>query len=212
MRVTTDDFEPRRDGWFEHKGTWQEVTVGTVLGTSKRSDAFEVLQVAHGQQVQYGYTLWFQVKNLVTGEITAIEPKWKVAPVTILTRDPRDTRTAPPTEPTDSQAILLLVEELGASWMATHDSKTGEVTCPDYDLGYHARPGGHLYGAEYREHLIFAHGFTQADVDAIDAADDSNWSKGIGDAHSRAHDMRYPDYGKGGFPHRHVPEELEYLG
>lgn len=205
MRVTADDFEPRRDGWFEHKGIWDEVTVGTVVGNGKRSEAYEVLATAHGQQVEYGYTLWFQMKNLVTGEVFAVEPKWKVAPVVILTRDPRDITTPDPTPPNDSEAIMLLVQELGAETMAMHDSKTGEVHCPDYIL----HPG-HLKGPKnrqrgLREHLKFAHG-----IEVETELDD--WELDLKNLHNR-HSLAHTNPQQGaGFPHRHVPEDLDYLG
>ena len=203
--MTADDFEPRRDGWFEHKGTWDEVTVGTVVGNGKRSEAYEVLATAHGQQVEYGYTLWFQMKNLVTGEVFPVEPKWKVAPVTILTRDPRDIKTPDVTFPVDSEAIMLVVQELGAETMAMHDSKTGEVHCPDYILS-----PGHLKGPKnrqrgLREHLKFAHG-----IEEVAELDD--WELDVKNLHNR-HSLAHlnPEPGAG-FPHRHVPEDLDYLG
>lgn len=204
MRVTSDDFEPRRDGWFEHRGTWSEVTVGTVVGTKKRSEAFEVLATAHGQQVQHGYTLWFQMKNLVTGEIFPVEPKFKVSPVVILTRDPRDRVTAPVTEPTDTQAILLLIQELGAETMASHDTATGEVVCPDY-VGNSHLTGPKKVQRGLREHLKFAH--------SLDVAERDHWEddlKELNRVHSLAHTN--PEVGAG-FPHRHVPElDPEMMG
>ena len=202
MRPTSDDFEPRRDGWFEHKGTWAEVTVGTVVGNNKRSEAYEVLATAHGNGVQHGYTLWFQMKNLVTGEIFPVEPKFKVAPVVILTRDPRDRQTAPPTEPTDTQAILLLIKELGAETLAKHDTATGEVTCPDYVVSSHL-DGPKKVQRGLREHLLFAHGIEAPVLD--------DWEldlKNLNSRHSLAHTS-----GTVVFGHRHVPElDPEMMG
>lgn len=202
--MTADDFEPRRDGWFEHRGIWDEVTVGTVVGNGKRSEAYEVLATAHGQQVEYGYTLWFQMKNLVTGEVFPVEPKWKVAPVTILTRDPRDIKTPDVTFPVDSEAIMLVVQELGAETMAMHDSKTGEVHCPDYILhpGHLKAPKARQRGL--REHLKFAHGLEVVVLD--------NWEEDLNNLHAKHSGAHKHPQMTGGFPHRHVPEDLDYLG
>jgi hypothetical protein len=204
LRPTADDFEPRRDRWFEHKGTWQEVTVGTVIASRKRTERWEIIAQSHGHQVEYGHTLWMRARDQVSGAEYTVEPRVKTSPVTILTQDPADYATAPPTPPTDSESIALLVEKLGAQHLATRDHVTGEITCPYYAAGEnHLDEAGN--GALRRgeaEHLRFAH--------AMVVPENAVYTD-IRLYHDRAHDPAFPDIGKGGFPHRHVPEDLSYL-
>lgn len=206
MKPTEDDFEPRRDCWFEHRGTWGEVVVGTVLADpgGKRTPRWEVIALGHGQQVEYGYTLWMRIRDQVSGEEHSVKPHPKVNLVTILTQDPRDTRTGEPTAPGDADAIMLLVKELGAVHLATRDEATGEITCPDYASGRnHLDEIGNraLHRGEV-EHLRFAHGLSvDDDISLVD----------LSTLHGQAHNPRHPDVGKGGFPHRHVPEDLSLL-
>lgn len=200
MKPTSDDFAPRRDGWYEHKGTWGEVTVGTVLATQKRTERWEVIDTSHGNHIQYGYTLWFRIREQTTGEIHAVQPKPKTAMATILTQDPRDTKTPPLTPPSDTEAIMLLIRELGADPMATRDETTGEITCPDYTNRSHIP--GYGQGRILRgliEHMRFAHQMSVGDD--LDLASATT-------LHGQAHHPQWPNIGKGGFPHRHVPEDL----
>lgn len=210
MKPTGDDFEPRRDGWFEHKGTWEEVTVGTVIcNKQRRSQRWEIIEQAHGVQVEWGHTLWMRAREQTTGEEFTVRPRTKTNAVTILTQSPMDTKTAPPTPPTDSEAIMLLVEELGATLLASRDEATGEITCPDYAAGhYHegAEPGG--MKAEM-EHLRMAHGI---DTTAYEAMPFDERIKTVTTVHGRAHNPKFmSEYNHGGFPHRHVPEDLTLL-
>lgn len=204
MKPTADDFEPRRDGWFEHDGTWQEVVVGTVIGSKRsRTQRWEIIDVAHGQQVEYGHTLWMRARDQVSGAEYTVDPRVKTSRVMILTQSPADTKTGDPTWPSDSEAIQLLIRELGAVHLATRDETTGEITCPDYAAGQNHLDGvGN--GALQRgltEHLRFAH--------ALPISDDQPWLE-VFDYHGHAHNPKY-DIGKGGFPHRHVPEPLHFL-
>lgn len=201
MQMTSPDFSPRADGWFEHKGTWDEVTVGTVIADrERRSLRWEIIDVAHGQQVEYGHTLWMRAREQASGEEFTVHPRFKNTSVTILTQDPADTQTPEPTWPSDSEAIMRLVEELGATTIATHDQRTGEVTCPDYAAGYHATEDW-KYGREEILHLRLAHG--------LEVPDDMPLPERMR-LHGDAHHPSSP-VGKGGFPHRHVPEDLSYL-
>lgn len=199
--MTSDDFEPRRDGLFEHRGTWGEVTVGTVIANrERRSQRWEIIEVSMATQVQFGFTLWMRAREQTTGEEFTVKPRLKVSPVTILTTDPRDTQTAPPTAPSDADAIMLLVKELGAEILASRDNETGEIVCPDYVAQSHIPGFGE--GQCRRglvEHLKFAH---QTEV-----ADDADLVS-LYTMHGHAHDPRWPNIGKAGFPHRHVPEDM----
>lgn len=211
MKPTNEDFQPRRDGWFEHRGTWGEVTVGTVLADpSSRTKRWEIVEVAHGHQVEYGHTLWMRAVDQSSGEVKTFSPRPKNYTVRILTQDPRDTRTAPPTPPSDSETIMLLVEQLGARLLARRDEVTGEITCPMYEAGdNHLDEIGNraLFRGEC-EHLRIAHGIDTAPLEAMD------WQQQIIEItrwHGAAHNSKYPDWGKGGFPHRHVPEDLSLM-
>jgi len=204
MRPTSDDFEPRRDGWFEHKGTWQEVTVGTVIASRKRSERWEIISQHHGQQVEYGHTLWMRAREQNTGAEFIVEPRVKTSVVTILTQDPADFATADPTYPTDSESIALLVEKLGATHLASRDLKTGEITCPYYEAGENHLDeiGDGALRRGLAEHLKFAHNLNPPEgTVCID----------LSHVHSQSHDPKHPSIGKGGFPHRHIPEDLTFL-
>lgn len=204
MNPTSDEFAPRRDGWYEHDGTWDEVTVGTVLAdpAGSRTKRWEVVATAMGQgQVEYGRTLWMRIREQISGEEHTLSPRFKSLKVVILTQDPRDTATPEPIPPEDIEAIQLLVRELGAEVMATRDERTGEITCPDYDgtFDHHLERGPGQHHKAYVEHLRFAHGLpVDDDIDVAEAIT----------LHGRSHSSKHPDIGKGGFPHRHVPENL----
>lgn len=201
MKPTSDDAKTRRDGWFQHSGTWEEVTVGTVLEGPKASERWEVIATAHGGPVKYGYTLWFRIREQTSGEEHTIEPRPKTNGVTILTQDPRDKRTAPPTEPTDTEAIQRLIAELGAEVLASRDNATGEITCPDYIYRSHIPGHGERQQSRgLREHLRIAHNLVVDD----DATHDAMHA-----THGQAHDPRWPNIGKDGFGHRHIPENLD---
>jgi len=204
VKPTAEDFAPRRDGWFEHWGVWGEVTVGTVLADrNSRTKRWEIIAQAHGAQVEAGQTLWMRAREQTSGEEFSVQPHSKVARVRILTQSPHDTQTAPPTEPSDTEAIALVVEKLGASHLATRDSVTGEITCPDYL--YQSHIPGHGDRQIQRgliEHLLFAHNHPVAsDISLEDLIT----------VHGQAHSPKHPGVGKGGFPHRHVPEDMAIM-
>lgn len=205
MKLTSDDFEPRRDGYFEHRGTWQEVTLGTILANrEKRSEKWEIVDVAMATHVEHGMTLWMRAREMTTGAEITIRPRLKTYPVRILTLSPLDTKTAAPTPPSDVEAILLLIRELGAEVLASRDNETGEIVCPDYASGHNHIDeigGGALSRGEV-EHMRLAHGMTVDD--GIDVKD-------LTILHGQAHNPKWPNIGKGGFPHRHVPEDLTIL-
>lgn len=197
MKPTSDDAAPRADGWFEHRGTWGEVVLGTVLADhERRSKRWEIVDVAMHAPVRYGDTLWMRAREQVSGEEVTIAPRVKVHPVTILTQDPADTATAEPTPPSDAEATLLLIQELGAEVLAHHDTVTGEVVCPDYiHRGHGDQPHRNIRDGLV-EHLRVAHGIKAGDGDYL----------AISKIHDAEHHPR--TQGSGGFPHRHVPEDL----
>lgn len=208
MKPTGDDFEPRRDGWFEHRGTWEEVVVGTVIANKqRRSERWEIVEQAMATPVEFGHTLWMRAREQTSGEEYTVRPRNKTHPVTILTQSPSDTKTGEPTPPSDAEAIALLVEKLGATHLATRDNVTGEITCPDYASGGRHSPDGATAGMrDELEHLRFAHGVDTKPFEEM------HWEDRIREVttlHGRAHTPKYmSEINKGGFPHRHVPEDL----
>lgn len=206
MKPTDDDFAPRRDGWFEHKGTWGEVTVGTVIADAgTRTKRWEIIATSHGTgQIEPMKTLWMRAREQTTGEEFTSPPRTKTAKVTILTQDPADTTTTPPTPASDTEAVWALVEGLGATLMASIDAVTGEVTCPDYVNDSHLDDDG--LGAPVKrgllEHMRIAHSH-----DHFDTADDL---ASLITLHAQMHNLSNVS-AFGGFPHRHVPEDLNLI-
>lgn len=196
----TGDVKPRRDGWHEHEGTWGEVTVGTVIATSaSRTQRWEIVEQAMSTPVPFMKTLWMRAREQTSGAEFTVTPRTKTSKVIILTQDPADTQTPPRTPPADADAIMLLIEELGATLLATRDEETGEIVCPDYIDETHREDGRLLVGLI--EHMRFAHGMKVDD--GISLADAYT-------LHSAAHDLT-SGVTRGGFPHRHVPEDLTLI-
>lgn len=200
MNPTSDDFAPRRDGWFEHDGVWGEVTVGTVIASGRRTERWEIVEQAMATPVPPMKTLWMRAREQTTGAEFTVEPRTKTNKVIILTQDPADTETPPLAPPSDADAVMLLVEELGATLLATRDETTGEITCPDYTYESHLDGDGAILRGLI-EHMQIAHGMVaHADLSLVDAIT----------FHARAHDHN-SGLTQGGFPHRHVPEDLKLL-
>lgn len=194
MRPTPPDATPRRDKWHEHDATWGEVTIGTVLANrQRRTERWEIIDMAHGAQVGELSTLWMRAREQTTGEEFTISPRAKSNPVIILTQEPDDTQPLEPTPPSDSDALALLVEKLGATEIATRDERTGEITCPQFEYDVE----------EMLRHLEIAHGIDAATL--RDLPGDER-ARQIYEIHGQSHSPRY-EVGKGGFPHRHVPED-----
>lgn len=200
MNPTSDDFAPRRDGWFEHKGTWGEVTVGTVIAdANSRTRRWEIIDVAHGSEpIEPMKTLWMRAREQTTGAEFTSPPRMKTSKVIILTRDPADTTTPEHTPPSDTEAVWAVVEGLGAQYMASIDRDTGEITCPDYINDSHIE-GEAPIRRGLLEHMRVAHGA---------AVDDSVL---LPDAITMHAEMHHPGATRGGFPHRHVPEDLTLI-
>lgn len=138
-----------------------------------------------------GETPWFRAREMTTGAEYTMPPRATNTKVVILTRSPTDTWAGQHKPPTDVEAIMAVVESLGATILATRDDKTGEVTCPDYV--YDTHPGTRLIEG-FAEHLRVAHGL-QVD-DNIEPGDAYR-------LHAQAHSRNHPNIGKGGFVHRH---------
>lgn len=198
MKPTPEDFKPRRDGWLEHSGRWDEVTVGTILAQrDTRTQAWEVIATSHGDlPIPFNSTLWLRLRNVKTGEEITLPPRGKNGTVVILTRDPNDTQTAPPTEPTDTDAVMNVIAGLGATHLATRDEATGIIFCPDYVWTGHVNDGEpHPLTRGLLEHLEFAHYLKPtADVDYAQAI-------------SRHGQLHKSTGHTQGFAHVHLPEE-----
>lgn len=185
----------RRDGYFERRARWGEVTIGTLIAGSNRTDVWEVIDSRAPDQYSYGMTPWFLTRNRVTGEILSVQPRPVKGLLTVLTPE-EDTALPPRTPGSDAEAVALLVRELGAQEIATQDRESGEITCPAWEKMVRDDSG------EYeRHHLLVAH---NVDATGLDAAERAT-------LHGKAHERRFPDIGKGGFPHRHVPEDHSIL-
>lgn len=175
----------------EVEAFWGDLVIGSLIKAPR--GPWRVIDMAHPAQIEYGMSLWLKVRSEKTGEEHAIEPRKLTSKVTIIDEG------IPPAGglPSDSERIALLVEKLGAVGIATRDNATGEVTC---DMN---GPWGGGWQRWWHTHLELAHGF--------DVSNLSEDVKEIVEIHGRAHNPKYPTIGKGGFPHRHVPEDLSIL-
>lgn len=198
MKPTDDDAQPRRDGWFEHKAQWGEVVLGTTIAdVSSRTRRWDIVEVSQATHTQYGHTLWMRAREQTSGEEFTVRPRVKTSSVVILTQDPADTKAGEPSPPSSTDAIMLLVEKLGATHLASRDVKTGEVVCPDYTYDSHLPSGPAHIRRGLIEHMRYCHGMKPADdLGLLDAINQ----------HAHAHHVATSG-GKGGFPHRHVPED-----
>lgn len=206
------DATPRRDGYLERRGTWGEVTVGSLLAGPKRTDVLEVIDTRAATQIATGYTLWFRVNNIAICEAHTIEPRLKSDPVTFLMKDD-DARPPERTPVADAAEIALLVEHLGARHIATLDVATGEVHAPDYASGARHSPetGGQRPGIssiDELEHLEVMHGL---DISGLRDLTGNDRLVAISRAHGPLHGPKASGMPHGGVPHRHVPEDLTYF-
>lgn len=193
----SEKLHKKTDLW-EHSAQWGEIVVGAiVIGADGKP--YQIIDTRHGEGIPHGgYTLWFRAQPLGGGDPVAVPPKPREMPVKVLDPDPDATKVGVYTLPSDADAVMLLVKELGAEWMATHDSKSGEVTCPEYALGYHASKDPKIwqYQGELKLHLEFAHGVKKEVIDLLGGEDTHTY-------HTHCHSDRKGE----GFPHRHVPED-----
>lgn len=201
MKPTRDDFKPRRDGYFEHEGTWREVTVGTVIAQrDSRTKTWLVIDTANGPHpIPFNKSLFLRVRCQETGEEYTIPPATLDGTVVILTKDPATEEPIPRTPASDTEAVWLLIEKLDATFLAERHHESGEIHCPDYTYDSHLHDG--LEQPIRRgliEHMRFAHEMSvDGDLDLASAIS----------LHGQAHSTSWPNIGKGGFAHRHMPEE-----
>jgi hypothetical protein len=165
---------------------WGALGLGHVILKDGRK--WTVVDAAAPQQYEYGHSNWIKIRA-ARGEEHAIAPKPLRKSVTVLI-DP----DAPPIEPVShvhgSAEAALLVEQLGAVEIATKDEATGEIWCP-WTVG----------GAADITHLQVAHQIDTTGLDTVEAR---------AKIHGQAHDPKHTTL-KGGFAHRHVPEDLSIL-
>lgn len=177
------------------------VTIGTLIRGRKntKSDVWEVVDMAAGPvPTESHHTAYWRVRHITTGEEATIPPKPLNGVVHVMV--PEGETEPPPgsRKVSDGEQIMLLVEQLGAQEIATYDHLSGEVTCPNYHILSADGEEARLLG----EHMRIAH---QMDLSQIEAG------TSLIDLHDRAHDPRYPSVGKGGFAHRHVPEDRSFI-
>lgn len=205
------------DGLVPWGGRAGEIRVGHILqgATKAKKDTWEVIDTRHPNQYDLGRTPWLRVRRLGTEEVVAIPPKTVRDSVTFMLT-PEEFETAerfghapprPRTQAADADAVALLVESLGATYLAVRDEATGEIHCPDYAAGaHHTQPWepGILIRDEM-EHLRVAHG---VDVSGLEKIED--WEEQMSKVLNH-HGVLHRDNVAGGFPHRHVPETNLHL-
>lgn len=205
------------DGLVPWNGRAGDVRVGHILqGDSKaKKDVWEVVDTRNPNQYDMGQTPWLRVQRLGTEEIVAVPPKTIRETVTfMLTPDEfahAEALGRPPHLPkvmlSDAAEVALLVESLDAKHLATRDDVTGEIWCPAYATGRrHSedwRPG--VLVKDELEHMRIAHGM---DVTALEEITD--WEDQMNKV-IHHHGVAHRDNLPGGFPHRHVPEEINFL-
>ena len=195
--------EPRKDGLIEVSAQWKDLGVGMTIEANGRK--WTIVDSAIPAQFQYGHSLWFKFRA-PRGEEVNYPPQPLVRRVTIL-REPGKP-LPPPTLPQGHAEAELLMRELGAVEIATKDNKTGEIWCPMHtNLDF---PKGD-YGRGELLHLRLAHGVDTTALEAL-TGDERTIAivKAHGPLHARHAEALALQNGKG-FPHRHVPEELEYM-
>lgn len=196
-----EDQKPRRDHLVEAMGTWGEITVGTRMAlTSDRTNVWEVVDTKSPDQWEYGRTCWFQVVEVNTGELRAVRPKLVNSRCRILLTSAD--QQLPARRPVgDAETVLMLLESIlgKTNEVYTQDVASGEVWCP-WDP--HKGPDGMF------RHLHEAH---EIDTGAIEAIlDVPARMAAMHTLHGQAHNPKYA-ISRGGFSHRHVPEDLKIL-
>lgn len=172
---------------IEREGTWGELGVGSVM-LDANGERWEIIAAAVPEQYDYARSNWLRIRN-AAGVEHAIEPRHLLKKVAIL-----EVPGAAPIErswPEGAREAALLVEALGAIEIGTQDKATGEIWCPADSWSAH----------EAIIHLQVAHGMDTTGIDTLEQRVT---------IHGRAHDLNSP-LGKGGFPHRHIPEDPKFI-
>lgn len=200
--------EPRM-AWEGRAG---QARVGHFIQGNRKTldDIWEVLEMKHPPQVETNSGLWWRVANTTTGEELPVPPKSLTARVRFmltpeeweqaeLSRRPPD---LPHQWPVDSEEVLLLAQELGATEIASRDAATGEITCPNYNYEVIKLGAGPVPEIE---HLRICHGLDVTGLEHI--ADGTERAIAITKAHGPLHGPESSRMAHKGFPHRHVPED-----
>lgn len=192
---------PRKDGFDQRQGRWKDLGVGMTIERGGRR--WTIIDSAIPPQFQYGYSLWFRFQA-PKGETFNCAPKPLVTPVTILSKPGED--LPPPTLPVGHAEAALLVESLGATEIATKDEASGEIWCPAHTTMHTGD-----YGRGEILHLQLAHGLDTSALEALPLAERAvALVKAHGPLHFKNAEALATASGRG-FPHRHVPEELDQM-
>ena len=170
----------------EVKIRWGQLGIGHIVLKDGRK--WTIVDAATPSQYEYGHSNWLKVQA-PNGETHAIPPKPLTKKVVVLV-DSAAEAIPPVSHVHGSREAALLVEALGAIEIATRDEGTGEVWCP-WTVG----------GVADLLHLQVAHGLDTTGIDTMA-------QRAL--IHGQCHDPAFPNL-KGGFPHRHVPEDLSIV-
>lgn len=179
---------------------WGTLGVGSII-LDRNDRRWTCIAAAQPQQFEYGKSCWLKFRAPRGEEFTA-KPRYVTHLATALI-DP----TAPPVIPAwpdGAEEAWLLAQELGAEEIATQDSRTGEVWCPDYCAPNPAGTGI----APLVMHLEICHG---VDVSALVAGEPVNFQEASDQAHAAHVQAHKHPVGGAGFTHRHMPEDHTIL-
>ena len=181
------------------KARWGDLGVGSIVldGNQRR---WTCIASAQPWQFEYARSCWLRFRAPKGEEFTAA-PRLVTKRVNVLI-DPTAPRVEP-AWPDGAKEAWLLATELGATEIATQDTRTGEVWCPDYTAPQMDGISPLIH------HLEICHG---VDISALRQYEaDGNWEEASSFAH-RAHDRAHKHpVGGTGFAHRHVPEDLSII-
>lgn len=168
---------------------WRAVGVGSII-IDKEGGRWLVTASALPAQFDYGMSCWFKIAPEGGGPEIPIEPRFLGSKITLAV-DPA--RPVEPAWPEGAREMALLQQALGAQEIGTQDTRTGEIWCPM-----------HIWGVEEELlHLRVAHGMDTTGIVTPEQ---------VATIHGRAHNPKYPDLGKSGFTHRHMPEDMPITG
>lgn len=177
---------------------WGDTGIGSMI-LDANGRRWTCIAQAQPEQFEYGKSCWLKFQA-PKGEEFSARPRY----VTRLVKMLIDPLAAPiePAWPEGAREAWVLAQELGAAEIATQDTKTGEVWCPDYTAPNPAGTGA----APLLEHLRICHAIDTTALAAIEGVNDAIVAQQA--AHSAAHKR---PVGGAGFTHRHVPEDLSII-